>query len=142
MKSSGNYDDPDMEQAWLDAQNDNVIRYLFEESLDFTDSPKVIWSLAPYISVWYIEPHIWVISGDLPTDYIQDESIKNASDAVKYFATRWLEISVYLLKGKQHPEYPIGISQEPEQLNEMGSLLEKRANLFLKWIDDGIIGNE
>lgn len=139
MKSSKNYDDPEIEKAWLDDQKENVKRYLSEEAVSFDGTPGVNWFLAPYISVWHIKPDLWVISGDLPTDYVRDKGITNASEAVNYFAVLWLEISEYLLKGKQHPEILIGRSREPEQLTEMGSLLQKRAKLFLKWIDDGTI---
>ncbi len=142
MESSENYDDPNIKLAWLVDQKENAQRYLSDESISFTDMPEVNWFLVPYSSVWHIKPDLWVISGDLPTGYIQNENIIKTSDAVKLFATRWLEISKYLLKGKQHPELPIGESQEPKQLKEMGLLLKKRARLFLKWIDEKIIENE
>jgi hypothetical protein len=139
MGHSINYDDPKIENDWLADQEENVKRYLIEESINFTNILEVKWFLAPYVTVWHIKPDLWIISGDLPTDYIQDNEIMNASAAVKIFATRWLEISTYLLKGKQHPELPIGKTQDTEQLTEMGLLLQKRAKLFFKWIDENII---
>ena len=141
MESSKNYDDLKIEQAWLADQKENVKKYLSDEAVSYINIPEVSWFLVPYISVWHIKPDLWVINGDLPTDYIQDKNIISASGAVKYFATRWLEISNYLLKGKQHPELPIGKSQDTEQLKEMGSLLQNRARLFIKWIDEKIIEN-
>ena len=142
MEASENFDDPVTKQAWLDRQKENVKGYLSEERIKFTNEPEVNWFLAPYISVWHIKPDLWIISGDLPTDYIHDKSILSVTEAVKYFATRWLEISTYLLKGKQHPQLPIGKTQKAEELKEMGSLLQSRAKLFLKWIDEKIIGKE
>jgi len=130
------YDNPNVKQAWLDEQKENVKRYLSDESISFDKAPKIEWFLVPYISVWHIQTDLWIISGDLPTDYIQDTNITKASEAVKHFVNRWLEISNYLLKGKQHPDFPIGKSQDPEQLKEMGLLLRNRAKLFLKWIDE------
>jgi hypothetical protein len=142
MKSSDKYDNQVIKQAWLEEQKENVKRYLTNESINFMGIPKVHWFLVPYVSIWHIKPDLWVISGDLPTDYIQNENIIKVSDVVKYFAKRWTEISQYLLKGKQHPELPIGESQEPKQLKELGLLLQKRATLLLKWIDNKTIWNE
>ncbi len=141
MKSSEINDDPALIQSWLEDQRENVKKYLSDESINFTNIPEIKWFLAPYISIWNIKPNIWIISGDLPTDYIQNENIKKVSDAVKSFADQWLEISECLLNGEQHPQFPIGESQETEQLKKMGSLLQNRANLFHKWIDEKVFEN-
>ena len=142
MKSEENYDDPTFIKIWLEGQKENVINYLSNETINFTNLQDVNWFLAPYISLWHIKPNLWIISGDLPTDYIKNENIKKTSEAVKSFADRWLEISKYLLKGEQHPELQIGKSQEPVILKKMGSLLQKRAKLLLQWIDENIIVNK
>lgn len=139
MKFTEKYDDPAFIQSWLEDQKENVKKYLSNESVNFKNIPEVKWFLVPYISIWYIKSNLWIISGDLPTDYIQNEKVKDAPHAVQLFADRWLEISQYLLNGKQHPESPIGKSEGPKQLKEMGLLLQNRAKLFLKWIDEKII---
>lgn len=49
--------------------------------------------LAPYVAVWKINTldrkSYWVISGDLPTDYIEIAGAANARDALRAFSFRW-----------------------------------------------------
>ena len=46
--------------------------------------------LVPYLAVWKIKDTnnamYWVMSGDLPTDYIAESTAATARDAIKHFA--------------------------------------------------------
>ncbi|WP_306524136.1 DUF4826 family protein [Rheinheimera sp.] len=49
--------------------------------------------LPPYVAVWKINAldrkSYWVISGDLPTDYIEIGGAANAREALRAFSFRW-----------------------------------------------------
>ncbi|AEF03469.1 MULTISPECIES: DUF4826 family protein [Alteromonas] len=49
--------------------------------------------LVPYLAVWKIKDTnnamYWVMSGDLPTDYIAESTAATARDAIKHFAMAW-----------------------------------------------------
>ncbi|ANB26975.1 hypothetical protein A6F57_18415 [Alteromonas stellipolaris] len=49
--------------------------------------------LVPYLAVWKIKDTnnamYWVMSGDLPTDYIAESTAVTARDAIKHFAMAW-----------------------------------------------------
>ncbi len=129
------------EKQWLDDCEDEVYAYLIRENIIHGRiEARPSWFVAPYVSIWGIEsakePETigwWVICGDLPTDYISSTDIKSPRDVVKEFSNRWQEISLYMLEGKQHPTIKIGSSYD---LNELGSLLNHRANILSKWGKD------
>mmetsp|Transcript_20454 Transcript_20454/g.64985 ORF Transcript_20454/g.64985 Transcript_20454/m.64985 type:complete len:132 (+) Transcript_20454:1-396(+) len=49
--------------------------------------------LVPYLAVWKIKDTnnamYWVMSGDLPTDYIAESTAATARDVIKHFAMAW-----------------------------------------------------
>ncbi|VEL96711.1 uncharacterized protein DUF4826 [Alteromonas sp. 76-1] len=49
--------------------------------------------LVPYLAVWKIKDTnnamYWVMSGDLPTDFIADSMATSARGAIKHFAMQW-----------------------------------------------------
>jgi hypothetical protein len=75
----------------------------------------------------------WVVSGDLPTDYLSGHDATDARTALAAFATRWREVSAYMLRGEEHPTVRIGSA---DNRYELGDLLRGRAEVFQEWADD------
>lgn len=74
--------------------------------------------LAPLLAVWKIKATdkkwFWVISGDLPTDVLPEESAKTAREAIKSFSYKWQLDSEKVLAGQMptaHPEQFAGLLQ-------------------------------
>ncbi|MDM7860574.1 DUF4826 family protein [Alteromonas sp. ASW11-36] len=49
--------------------------------------------LAPFVAVWKISTNdgklLWVLSGDLPVDYVPADVAADARSALKHFALKW-----------------------------------------------------
>ena len=73
---------------------------------------------------------------------MRDKAVKDARGAAQAFGRRWSEVAGHLLKGKQHPTIAIGRGQDPKGLKELGNLLQRRATLLLKWVEDPSIWEE
>ncbi|MDO6568144.1 DUF4826 family protein [Alteromonas sp. 1_MG-2023] len=77
--------------------------------------------LVPYLAVWKIKDtenaFYWVMSGDLPTDFIADSMAATARDAIKHFAMSW-----------QLKSANLRVSQGADKASlEYAALLESRA---------------
>jgi len=73
---------PAEEQEWLDEQEKNTLRYFESASIIVESDLEIEWCVAPIVALWRanrmgLRP-IWVISGDLPTDYLDDPSLGQA----------------------------------------------------------------
>jgi hypothetical protein len=129
------------EQEWLDEQRERFISYLLTQNIDVRKRKRRIrWSLPPKVSLWSIQlPRqdcVWVISGDVPTDYIFLDETVDSREVMFSFCNRWDEVSAILKTGKQHPTIRIGEGESASQLEELGSLLSLRAQLLRKWAND------
>lgn len=135
------YSDPVAEMEWLDEQEEHIQHYLTTQPLAAHGELEIEWCLAPYVSIWTIEtasggPRLWVISGDLPTDYIDGADVSDARSAARAFAERWDEVARHMLRGEAHPSVAIGDPHDPQSLKELGDLLQKRAAVLHKWTHD------
>ena len=140
MKSE-DCNDPKLEAQWLAKQRDTVLRYLQDEGVrhrGVASEPE--WFIAPYVSIWTVESMNtpgavgwWAISGDLPTDYLSGDDATNVRTALVAFASRWREVSGYMLRGERHPTVNIG---PPDNRRELGDLLNRRAEIIEEWADD------
>ena len=138
---SDDFDDPEAEDAWCAEQRDLVADYLKKQGVAhgrIGDWPG--WHVAPHVAVWAIESatspgHIgcWVISGDLPTDYVGREHVPDPRAAVRAFAARWRALAPSLARGEAGPEIRIGDS--PEERRELAPLLSSRASLLADWAE-------
>jgi hypothetical protein len=123
------YDDPKTERVWCRQQLATVRDYLAAHKVAAGDLPAgPSWLLAPYIAVWRVNLKsggaVWVISGDLPTDYLPRSTAATPRDAVRGFAERWERVAANMRAGKKDPEITIG---KPKDQKHLGDLLEKRA---------------
>lgn len=134
-------DDPADIEKWVSEHRANVARYLRNEAIAhgrIADEP--IWDVLPHLSIWSVEAagrprHIllWVICGDVPTDYVEGEGLEHARDILRAFATRWLELAQYMARGEAHPAIQIG---KPETWPTLAPLLEARGEMLLEWAND------
>lgn len=138
------YDDPVVEERWCSERREQIEAYLLRENVrhgQIGDWPA--WHVAPYVSIWAIESAThpdklgwWVICGDLPTDYVSATGLKDPREALRAIVTRWSEVAEYMIRGEAHPSIQIG---EAHSWTELGPLLESRANLLAKWVEDDSI---
>lgn len=126
--------DPAQEQEWLDEQEERCTSYLNAERLPPSEDIEIEWCLAPYVAIWKASlsggKQVWVISGDLPTDFIDQSTLPTARDAVRAFSERWKVVSETMLEGKQHSAIKIGDKNNPAELRKLGELLQSRATLL------------
>ena len=135
--NTANFDDPDVEEQWCEQQRIRVVEYLKIEKIDHGEIGEwPAFLVAPFVSIWAIESlkapgwlGWWVISGDLPTDYVSAINIKHPRDAMRSIAERWLEVASYMERGIEHPDINIG---SPLNQLELSSLLNVRARLLLE----------
>ena len=138
-----NYDDPATESLWLREQREHVMEYLTNEALSYdrlAESPA--WFVAPYVSIWTTIPktlnerRLWIICGDLPADFMESSEETGVREVLQAFATRWRELSLCLSSGKHHPTLNVG---NLENQQELGALLQRRAELLQQWANDDSI---
>jgi len=138
------YSGPVHEQVWLDEQEGAALHYLDREGVPHAGRLTVEWCLAPHVSVWSLPSadgpaKTWVISGDLPTDYLTGPHVSGARSAVRAFAERWIDVSRHMLEGRCHPTIRIGDPDDPDRMKELGDLLRRRADLLLRWAGDDAV---
>jgi hypothetical protein len=138
---SDDYDDPALEGEWLSQQRQNVLDYLTKEEVSNGNDLESQWCLAPYVALWLgsipdSTSSVWVISGDLPTDYlvVQHECI--ARDAMYAFAARWKDAALLMLDGKTSPGFVIGDPTDVANQKNLGDLLIRRARLLKEFAED------
>jgi Domain of unknown function (DUF4826) len=142
--NSEDYDDPDVEEQWCRGQRSKVAEYLLSQGIahgPIGDWPA--WHIAPCVSIWAIESLArpewigwWVISGDLPTDYISAADIEppqHPRKAVRVIAERWREQAASWTCGREYKGITIA---GPRSHSELAPLLSTRAKLLLEWADD------
>ena len=79
---------------WVKTQFARANKHLAENGVLF-DSVATGQSryLAPFVAVWKVKSlenkYYWVISGEVPVDFIADKAAKDARDALRYFSMHW-----------------------------------------------------
>lgn len=134
------YDDPHLEEKWLNSQRGHIKSYLEKQKIlhgGLLDEPS--WFVAPYVCLWKAKGMeggngYWIISGGLPTDYIEESEARNPRFAMESFALRWQEISRCLIAGIDHPTIKIGKDLPVNEKILLGELLNDRATLLLNWV--------
>ena len=141
MAEEPDYDDPEVEEAWCDERRAGVCEYLRGQGVAHGRIGEwPAWHIAPHVSVWAIESGKtpgaigwWVISGDLPSDYITGNDAEDPRQALRAFAGRWQEAAERMSEGSCPAEIEIG-----RTLNErkpLAPLLHSRATLLADWAE-------
>lgn len=139
------YDDAAVEEHWCGEQRLIVANYLHSQKVEHArigDWPA--WHIAPYVSLWAIESVVrpgwigwWVISGDLPTDYISSADVQSPQHprkAIRVIAERWLKQVEAWNQGRDYQGIRIS---GPHSQKELAALLNSRAKLLVEWtLDD------
>ena len=135
------YDSPEGERRWADAKLRIVQHHLRAQNVRAAGPFEPVWVLAPYVCLWKADADtpgqtLWVIGGDLPTDYRLSAVDEIPRDAMRAFASLWHAASLCMLKGTPHPHVTFGDPHNPHQQIELGDLLKRRAKLLREFADD------
>ena len=138
---------PDSEEVWIEAERKHAENYLREqrvEHLGVAEYPA--FHVHPYLALWAVQSKRspgsvgwWVVSGDVPADYISSSEGRHPREALRAFARRWQEVSTCMLRGEEHPDVRIGTLDQDPQLAE---LLRRRAEIIQRYADDDEIWTE
>lgn len=131
----------DPEIHWVAAERKKVLGYLVAEGCKHAgvaDWPTFY--VTPHLALWAVQStrHVgrtgwWVISGDVPTDYMSSSDGESPQDALRYFAAGWNEVAGYMRRGEPHPQMELG---DPKDWPAISEELEQRALALLEYADD------
>ena len=132
------YDNSTVHSQWFAEQREHIQAYLVQERIPLKSMRKQpSWFLAPYVSLWQVRNTanqlLWVITGDLPADYLAGWEASTPREAMQAFSSRWERIAKSMMRGKLHPQFHIG---RVEDSTNLGEFLLKRAEILAKWSAD------
>jgi hypothetical protein len=131
----------DDEQAWCDDQRSIVIDYLVQQGLEHGEVGEwPAWHIAPHVAIWAVESVVrpgwvgwWVISGDLPTDYMSCGSERHPRAGLRAIAERWRDAAPLMAEGKDISGWNFGSAANR---TELAPLLAARADALLSFTAD------
>jgi len=82
------------QQEWVREQYQTATKFLAAKGMvTESASEKDSRYLVPLLAVWKLnllnKPSVWVITGDLPTDFSEISVAKTAREAVRHFSYKW-----------------------------------------------------
>ncbi|MCF1426607.1 MAG: DUF4826 family protein [Shewanella sp.] len=118
-----------MQQQWVREQFQKANKFLAEKGVIpgkvLTDKSRY---LVPFLAVWKVEAsqpkkqQYWVISGDLPTDYVPADVAPTARDAIKHFSLTWQLKAENLIQS--------GVVRDPTQARFANLLVARAQSLY------------
>ncbi len=143
MDRDRDWDDPNVVEEWLKRQREDVERYLAAQEIAvLPHGLQADWFIPPILALWKAstlldDPRsVWVISGDVPTDYIPGSWAATGRDALRRIAERWRRSADLMSRGIAELNTSIG---RPENWPELAPMLASRAKTLLKWAGDGTL---
>lgn len=142
------YDDEAVEDQWCAEMRTQVLHYLATQRASHGEVGEwPAWHIAPYVSIWAVESVAkpgrvgwWVVSGDLPTDYVSAEVIEHPRGAMQSFADRWQGYAAAVRDGAAFDGVEIaGVRDDP---GGMLPVLESRAETLAEWAADDSLWEE
>lgn len=131
------WEDPKVEAAWFAEQRAMAEQYLRgQRALFGSIELEPAWFLAPIVAFWRAlgvrtgAPVYWVITGDLPSDFLPSDVAPTPRAAAAAFAERWRTVADYLGRGEEHPTIHVGAPQDRAGLAPM---LRRRADILHSW---------
>lgn len=148
--SKPDYDDLEVEARWCAEQREVVVRYLRSQKAEHGEIGSwPAWHIAPHVAVWVTESTrwpgrigFWVITGDLPTDYISSDDIEppqHPRKAVRAIAECWLRAAGAWGEGREVEGFRIAGCDSHA---ELAPLLRSRAELLIEWASDDSLWEE
>jgi hypothetical protein len=129
------------EENWLAEERRKVEEYLEFEGCrhgGVADWPTV--HVYPDFALWPVQStrHTgsmgwWVISGDVPTDYMSTEDGEHPRDALRHFSNQWSDVAEHMRRGKEHPVYKFGSAAD---WPDLAPQLQLRADALSDCADD------
>ncbi|MBV7314573.1 DUF4826 family protein [Shewanella sp. NIFS-20-20] len=124
-------------EVWVREQFQKANRFLAEKGIMpgkvLTDQSRY---LAPYVAVWKMESAkpqkktYWVISGDLPTDYVEVSAAATPRDVLKHFSLNWQIKAENLIRS--------GAVADPTQKKFANLLISRAQNLYQVQEDEAL----
>ncbi|MCL2914709.1 DUF4826 family protein [Shewanella corallii] len=130
-----------MQQEWVREQFQKANKFLAEKGVIpgkvLTDQSRY---LVPYVAVWKMESsqpkkkQFWVISGDLPTDYVPADVAPSAREAIKHFSLTWQLKAENLIQS--------GAVKDPTQAKFANMLVSRAQSLYKMQQDEKLWGEQ
>ena len=128
------------EDEWVAIEREKVISYLVQQGCEHGGVAEwPAFHLDPYLALWAVQSAKapgrigwWVISGDVPTDYMSGSSGYHPRDAMRYLSGQWMQIADCMARGVRH-SYMIG---RPDQWPTLAPLLRSRAETISRYAED------
>ncbi|QSX35761.1 DUF4826 family protein [Shewanella sedimentimangrovi] len=128
-----------MRQEWVRAHFQKANRFLAEKGIlpgkVLVDECRY---LPPYVAVWKMEAQkpakqtFWVMSGDLPTDYVDVKVAGTAREALRHFSMMWQLKAENLIKS--------GAVKDPTQAKFANLLISRAQSLYQMQADEKLWG--
>jgi hypothetical protein len=86
-------------EMWADQQFSDAQSYLTQRDIRTTGILTLAWLAAPYLVLWTARSTtsgllpVWVVSGQVPTDYVLEKAIQTPRDAIRVLGERWKNIA-------------------------------------------------
>lgn len=119
------------QQDWVREQFQIATKFLASKGLlSESVSDRESRYLAPLLSIWKINlqdtSSVWVITGDLPSDYSPLSVANDARDAVRHFSLKWHMQADKLLSSPQNEQVEFAhlLIEKAERLYELFNINE------------------
>ena len=124
-------------QEWTRAQFQKANKFLAEKGIMPNKAyPEESRYLAPFVAIWKIDTKkptkqtYWVMSGDLPSDYVEISVAETARDAVRHFSMMWQMKAENIQRS--------GLTKDPAQAKFAELLVSRAESLYKMQADDSI----
>lgn len=132
------------DENWVRDERQKVVDYLKLEGCrhaGVADWPTFY--VGTHLALWAVQStkHVgrigwWVISGDVPTDYMSSSDGELPQDALRFFADQWAEMADCMKRGVPHPTIEMG---DPEEWPQAGEILAEWVGILEEYADDPTI---
>lgn len=140
VTNQGMTDDKEkLRQQWIKTHFQKANQFLAEKGIiPAKVYPESSRYLAPLVAVWKIESKqptkqtLWVISGDLPSDYVDVKVAATAREALRHFSMMWQ------IKAENIRQSPL--ASDPTQAKFAQLLISRAESLYQIQNDDKLWG--
>ena len=131
-------DEPDSDATWLSEQRAEVESYLAAERVAHAGvASEPDWYVPGVLAIWPVRSGVapeafgwWVVSGDVPTDYVTAAPGMDAQGALAVIAARWQAAAARMAQGLSPEGWSLGT---PADWPTLGPMLGSRADTLARW---------